>query len=452
MIAILPQRHPQLVFLLLLLLLSTFPISHADESMTCEADDETCEKHDYHEEEEEEDRSNERFTVSVLNKSKFRVDLYWDDGRFGTSVATLEAKGGTGKVDTFHGHRFFVTRHGVKEGLFDPETDTQHRYEASIPGETFVIPESAAPSSNLCQDRFSICESEAERTGCTSGIGWMIVHCCKSCDKYVDSARLIDPKVRCSKENLNTTDAVWKPGDLNQLFASWATQDEFAHLEPKVLSSPDGGKYGGKDGPFVLIFDNFLTHEEADALILGGEMMGFERSTNQGAINALGEKETVVSTTRTSSNAWCRGECEELPEVKSVTRKIEEVTQVPKDNFESFQILEYGRDQFYRMHHDSTGGDTTPDGPRIMTFFLYLSDVEEGGETYFNNLDIAVKPKKGRALVWPSVKNEDPHFWDDRMYHEAKDVIKGKKYAANHWIHLRDSVTPNEWGCTGSFG
>ena len=38
-------------------------------------------------------------------------------------------------------------------------------------------------------------------------------------------------------------------------------------------------------------------------------------------------------------------------------------------------------------------------GPRILTFFLYLSDVEEGGETVFTNLGIKVKPKRGRALI-----------------------------------------------------
>ena len=27
----------------------------------------------------------------------------------------------------------------------------------------------------------------------------------------------------------------------------------------------------------------------------------------------------------------------------------------------------------------------------------------------------------------------------------------GKKYAANHWIHLNDYEGPNRWGCTGSF-
>jgi prolyl 4-hydroxylase len=201
----------------------------------------------------------------------------------------------------------------------------------------------------------------------------------------------------------------------------------------------------------VIIFDNFVKSEEADALIRGGELVGFDRSTGQGAVNSLGEMEKVRSTTRTSSNAWCTGACEALPEVKAVTDRIEEVTGVPRKNYEPFQILEYEHDQFYRMHHDSEGRDPKPSGNRIMTFFLYLSDVEEGGETLFNKLDLAVKPKKGRALVWPSVKDDEPDFWDDRMHHEAKDVVKGKKYAANHWIHLNDYAGPNLWGCTGTF-
>lgn len=36
-------------------------------------------------------------------------------------------------------------------------------------------------------------------------------------------------------------------------------------------------------------------------------------------------------------------------------------------------------------------------GPRILTFFLYLSDVEEGGETGFPKMNLQVTPKKGRV-------------------------------------------------------
>ena len=35
--------------------------------------------------------------------------------------------------------------------------------------------------------------------------------------------------------------------------------------------------------------------------------------------------------------------------------------------------------------------------------------------------------------MWPSVKNDNPDLTDGRMFHEAKEVIKGTKYAANHW-------------------
>ena len=74
------------------------------------------------------------------------------------------------------------------------------------------------------------------------------------------------------------------------------------------------------------MFDNFLNDKEVADLIKGGEMEGFERSTDQGATNALGEMEKIVSKTRTSSNAWCMHKCERLAGVKSATTKIEDVT------------------------------------------------------------------------------------------------------------------------------
>jgi len=49
-----------------------------------------------------------------------------------------------------------------------------------------------------------------------------------------------------------------------------------------------------------------------------------------------------------------------------------------------------------------------------------------------------VEPKAGRAVLWPSVLNEDPLSRDGRTHHEAKPVLKGKKYAANAWLHQVD--------------
>lgn len=66
-----------------------------------------------------------------------------------------------------------------------------------------------------------------------------------------------------------------------------------------------------------------------------------------------------------------------------------------------------------------------------MTVFLYLNTVEEGGGTEFPDYDITVQPKRGRALIWPSVKDEAPDEDDPRTMHQALPVIKGVKYGAN---------------------
>ena len=273
---------------------------------------------------------NDQIQVKITNLSGYKVDCYWDDGRYGKNIATLEASGGSSKLNTFQGHKFFVTRHGVREALFSA-ADEQYRFDIEKPNQHLVVPEDAAPSKSQCLDRFSICPKEAARGSCRTAPGWMIVHCCRSCDEELGASRLIDAKVRCTRENLNMTGPAWEPGDLNKLFTSWATDDKFETYKPMVHSSP-GGEFGGADGPWVITFDNFMSDDEADSIWHGGEISGFERSTDQGKTNDAGEMEKVVSKTRTSSNAWCNQKCEKLPGVKSVTDKIELVTGLAKVN------------------------------------------------------------------------------------------------------------------------
>jgi len=80
-----------------------------------------------------------------------------------------------------------------------------------------------------------------------------------------------------------------------------------------------------------------------------------------------------------------------------------------------------------------------------MTFFLYLSDVEEGGETHFPKLkdsgkSLRVMPRKGRGVLWPNMRPdiEQGPREDPRTQHEAVEVRRGLKYAANMWIHTHN--------------
>lgn len=142
--------------------------------------------------------------------------------------------------------------------------------------------------------------------------------------------------------------------------------------------------------------------------------------------------------------------------VVKIQERIAEVSEVPYDNHEFLQMLRYEPGQYYVPHHDFIPGHVNmPCGPRIMTFFLYLSDVVEGGETAFPLLrdksggTLKVTPKQGAALIWPNVNDQNSLVQDYRTKHEAVPVTKGVKFAANAWIHLHNFRDPNKFGCTG---
>jgi hypothetical protein len=63
---------------------------------------------------------------------------------------------------------------------------------------------------------------------------------------------------------------------------------------------------------------------------------------------------------------------------------------------------------------------------RFLVFFLYLNDVEVGGETSFPSLDLHIQPKCGSILVFPPL-------W---MYpHEGRLPVSGDKYIVGSYLH-----------------
>jgi prolyl 4-hydroxylase len=151
---------------------------------------------------------------------------------------------------------------------------------------------------------------------------WMIIFCTKSCE----ACHLRDPKVRCAREQLNiSTTPAYQPGDMNSMFSSIVSrfQDRY---DINVIST----------SPWIVTFDNFISDQEVDSLL--NSVTKFERSTDTGETNEYGETGRILSQGRTSTNAWCQRECEQNPDVKNMMRKIEEVTNIPRSHYESFQV------------------------------------------------------------------------------------------------------------------
>ena len=115
----------------------------------------------------------EELTISITNQSPYRIDIYYDDGEYGSLISTLDTDATTG-INSYIGHAFFVTRHGVKEGLFaDPGTPNEKRLAFNVGqrDQPFFVPSNSGPSTNPCQDRFGICKSQAKTGGCERSPG-----------------------------------------------------------------------------------------------------------------------------------------------------------------------------------------------------------------------------------------------------------------------------------------
>lgn len=247
---------------------------------------------------------------------------------------------------------------------------------------------------------------------------------------------------------------LWKkPGDLNTFFENivGGSDEYYNQFKSSVLSRPlqksDGSIAPGieNDGPWLVLLENFVTDEEADRLVQIANEQGLQRSMK--AVH-VGEQSVIEG--RTSSNTWCQDTCMTDPMVAKVLQRIANTTKSTINHSEHLQLLRYEEGQFYAGHSDFIPYQLDlPCGARVMTIFLYLNDVEEGGGTRFPELDITQNPKKGSALLWPNVKNEDPLENDNRTFHEALPVIKGVKYGANSWIHSEDFQTPWKMKCLG---
>lgn len=190
--------------------------------------------------------------------------------------------------------------------------------------------------------------------------------------------------------------------------------------------------------PKMLLIHDFLSSDECDALVALAEQTGMSRSTVQG-------KQNEISKDRTSSTT-------NLKKAQTdVVRRVEERAQmfsgVPQQNFEPLQVCRYHPSQQYKPHFDyfvpgvvGTKEALMRGGQRQLTFFVYLNDLpadEQSGHTFFPNLDLKIKPRKGMAAVWMNVL---PHNGkeDPRMLHAGLPPTTGTKYGLNIWSRERE--------------
>lgn len=205
--------------------------------------------------------------------------------------------------------------------------------------------------------------------------------------------------------------------------------------------------------PRAFVYHNLLSKDECEYLIdLAKPNM--QKST------VVDEKtgKSKDSRVRTSSGTFLPRGRDKI--IRNIEKRIADFTFLPVEHGESLQVLHYEVGQKYEAHYDYFLDEfnTVNGGQRIATVLMYLSDVEEGGETvfpsakgnfsavpYWNELSecgkggLSVKPKRGDALLFWSMKPDAS--LDSSSLHGGCPVIKGDKWSATKWIRVNEYQT-----------
>lgn len=184
--------------------------------------------------------------------------------------------------------------------------------------------------------------------------------------------------------------------------------------------------------PQVIVFNNVLSHEECDELIERSRSK-LKRSTT---VNPITGEHDVIDR-RTSEGTYF-----DLRENEFITRIDERVARLmnwPVENGEGLQILHYSIGGEYRPHFDyfppEDKGSLTHlamGGQRVATMVMYLNDVEDGGETIFPEVGLAVSPQKGSAVYFRYC-NEQGQV-DPLTLHGGAPVLAGEKWIMTKWM------------------
>jgi len=187
--------------------------------------------------------------------------------------------------------------------------------------------------------------------------------------------------------------------------------------------------------PLIYFMDNVLSEKECKYFI------NLAKANLKQAL-VSGNKKGYKSQGRTGSNCWVTHNHDNI--TTEIHQRISNLVGHPVANAESYQLIHYDETQQYEYHKDSfplTLNDKSKrcmskGGQRLLTALVYLNDVDEGGETSFKNLNILVKPKSGRMVVFENTQ-KGTLIPDEKSLHSGKPVIKGEKYAFNLWFrHL----------------
>lgn len=276
----------------------------------------------------------------------------------------------------------------------------------------------------VCSNNHELCALWSVKGECQKNPLFMNLTCAPMCH----ACKYLLQEVRCPLDP-NEVNA-WSPGDLNRMFERIVTDPIFRKYKPKVWLRPitvpikalQGVSVPNESAPWIVTLERLVSPKEVNHLL---EL--FKKEDWQDT--PIKSQEVDDEPGGTSVGHCVSQACLQDNTLQTLIRRLQELTNIASENFEHVQLLRYREGHFLPTHSDYvTHHIQEQPGVRIFSILLYLNNVEEGGGTNFPRLNLTVAPKPGRALIFPSVLNEDPNHLDNRTDHQALPVMKGVKY------------------------
>jgi len=186
--------------------------------------------------------------------------------------------------------------------------------------------------------------------------------------------------------------------------------------------------------PKIFVIENFLKKKYCDNLINISK-----NNLEHSMTGTLGNGK--LSNVRTSANCFIPIVHDKL--TSHIFKKICYLLKKNSNNFDKrYQVVKYESGQEYKKHIDPSVSIIKEKKykHRRFTVLLYLNDVIEGGETYFPNIDIKIKPQQGKLIYFENYKfdsDQDDYVIDTKSYHCSLPVINCEKWVANLWYHSK---------------
>jgi hypothetical protein len=198
---------------------------------------------------------------------------------------------------------------------------------------------------------------------------------------------------------------------------------------------PDGFavQKAGETGLFII--DNFCTAEEANYLIKHAhdKLVDSKITINN---------KQIKDDYRTSQTAMVFNPFNGNPAVLPLLYRAGMLLGLPFQNVETVYVTRYREGEYYKAHEDFYSGF---DGDRLYTILIYLNDLnpDQGGGTVFEKLNVGVKPKLGRAVLWTNTNPDGSHHAETR--HEAMPVKNdGEKWVIQLWFRKYKMISVPE--------